>query len=93
MKAYDVKVQLQQLKTSSEGKELIKPAKAVRFEESVGGANGGHDMMAIASDAKRARPGSPSLEDMQVIYYSLSATSLSLSLPLSPPLSPLDRYG
>ena len=92
LKAYDLKVQLQQLKTSSEGKELIKPAKAVRFvypkgeEEPVASTNGGHDMMALASDAKRARAGSPSnLEDMQVILFPppcpLSLSLCILSLP------------
>ncbi|XP_011404322.2 PREDICTED: ubiquitin carboxyl-terminal hydrolase 28-like isoform X1 [Amphimedon queenslandica] len=94
LKAYDLKVQLQQLKTSSEGKELIKPAKAVRFEYPKGeedpgaSTNGGHDMMALASDAKRARAGSPSnLEDMQIDLDNLPPVDPALLNQLSMRLS------
>ena len=73
IESYDLMKQLKDLqeKTPS-GKELIKPAKCVRFETSTATVNGevNHDMQAIASDAKRARAESPSvLEDMQVVLY------------------------
>ena len=53
--------------TSSQA--LIKPAKAVRFASTERLSRGGSsdmEMEAYPSDAKRARPASPVVEDMQV---------------------------
>ena len=73
-KAFDNEVMVYNLKkqrAQSKGKELIKPVKSVRFVPPgttlPGTASNNSEMIALASDAKRARAESPPPEDMQVM--------------------------
>ena len=63
-------LEYQQQRAQKESSQaLIKPAKAVRFASTERLSRGGSsdmEMEAYPSDAKRARPASPVVEDMQV---------------------------